>query len=601
MNILGISCYYHDAAAAIVCNGTIVAAAQEERFTRVKHDAQFPHHAVRYCLAQAGCRMDQIDAVCFYDKPFLKFERILETAMMEAPKGLRAALKAIPIWIKQKIWIDDAIRSALEYEGRILYPEHHHSHAASAFYPSPFKEAAVLTVDGVGEWSTTSISHGKEHHLKMLKELHFPHSLGLLYSAFTYHAGFKVNSGEYKLMGLAPYGKPRFVDRLYEHVLDVKADGSFRMHPAFFEYTAGLKMTSARFSAMFEGPPRPPEAPLTQREMDLAASIQVVTEEILFRMVDEAKRITGSRNLCLAGGVALNCVANGKLLKQAKVDQLWIQPAAGDAGGALGAALVGWHSYYGKHRQPSPTDSMQGAFLGPSITTAEITPWLDRHAVVYEALSHEQCHHRMAEALDQGNILGWFHGRMEFGPRALGHRSILADPRNPEMQRKLNLSIKKRESFRPFAPMVMSEYAAAYFDLAVESPYMLVTAEVVNHRQKKQDINAEGLDLLYQLRSDLPAVTHVDYSARVQTVDRERNPQTWALLEAFRQRTGTPVLINTSFNVRGEPPVASIEDAWTCFASTAMDILVLENVLIRKADQTPEVLAQYKPKTFAKD
>lgn len=601
MNILGISCYYHDAAAAIVCDGTIVAAAQEERFTRLKHDAHFPHHAVRYCLAQAGCRIDQIDAVCFYDKPFLKFERILETAMMEAPKGLRAALKAIPIWIKQKIWIEDAIRSALEYEGRILYPEHHHSHAASAFYPSPFEEAAILTVDGVGEWSTTSISHGKEHHLQMLKEQHFPHSLGMLYSAFTYHAGFKVNSGEYKLMGLAPYGKPRFVDRLYEHVLDVKADGSFRMQPAFFDYAAGLKMTSARFSALFEGPPRPPDAPLTQREMDLAASIQVVTEEILFRMVDEAQRVTGSRNLCLAGGVALNCVANGKLLKQAKVDQLWIQPAAGDAGGALGAALVGWHGYFGKHRQPLLTDSMQGAFLGPSITMAEITTWLDRHAIVYEALSPEQCHQHMAEALDQGNILGWFHGRMEFGPRALGHRSILADPRNPEMQRKLNLSIKNRESFRPFAPMVMAEYAAEYFDLAVESPYMLVTAEVAKHRQKKQDINVEGLDLLYQLRSDLPAITHVDYSARVQTVDQERNPRTWALLEAFRQRTGTPVLINTSFNVRGEPPVASIEDAWICFASTAMDMLVLEQIVIRKTDQSPEVLALYKPKTFSKD
>jgi len=601
MNILGISCYYHDAAAAIVCDGNIIAADQEERFTRVKHDANFPMHAVQYCLKEAQCRIDQLDAVCFYDKPFLKFERILETAIMEAPKGWRSALKSIPIWIKQKIWIEDAIRSALEYDGRILYPEHHHSHAASAFYPSPFDQAAILTVDGVGEWSTSSISLGKGNQIQILKELHFPHSLGLLYSAFTYHAGFKVNSGEYKLMGLAPYGKPRYVDRIYEHLIDIKSDGSFRMDPRYFDYTTGLKMTSSRFSALFDGPPRSPDAPLTQRDMDLAASVQVVTEQILFRMVEEAKRVTGSKNLCLAGGVALNCVANSKLLQHNRVDRLWIQPAAGDAGGAVGAALVGWHGYFGKPRQPAGSDSMQGAFLGPSITTSDITHWLDEHQMVYEILEPQACYERMAEALDQGMILGWFHGRMEFGPRALGHRSILADARNPEMQRTLNLSIKQRESFRPFAPMVMAEYASDYFDLDVESPYMLVTATVAKHRQKKQDINAEGLDLLYQIRSDIPAVTHVDYSARVQTVDQVRNPTTWALLEAFRQRTGTPVLINTSFNVRGEPPVGSIEDAWICFASTAMDMLVLEHVMIRKSDQSPEVLAQFKPKTFAKD
>jgi carbamoyltransferase len=586
MVILGISCYYHDAAAAILKNGLIIAAAQEERFTRVKHDARFPVNAVAYCLEELKITTEEIDVVVFYDKPFLKFERILETALMEAPMGLSAALKSIPIWIKQKLWISDQIRTELNFKGQILFPEHHQSHAASAFYPSPFDEAAILTMDGVGEWATASIAHGIGNQIKVIKELKFPHSLGLLYSAFTYNAGFKVNSGEYKLMGLAPYGKPIYADLIYKHLIDLKDDGSFRMNLRYFDYQAGLKMTSRHFDTLFGGPARKPEAPLTQREMDLAASVQFVTEDIILKMAAEAVRITGSQNLCLAGGVALNCVGNGRILKEKIVDHLWIQPASGDAGGALGAALMAWYQYQGNPRKAHPNDDMQGAFLGPSYSTEDIRHWLNEKQIVYKEFDDSELFLYMAELLDQGHILGWLHGRMEFGPRALGHRSILADARNPEMQKKLNLSIKYRESFRPFAPIVMQEYASDYFDLEGESPYMLITAPVKEKHRRPVDNSKQGLDLLYALRSDIPAVTHVDYSARVQTVDDQRNPRLWKLLDGFRRLTGIPLLVNTSFNVRGEPPVESPEDAWNCFMSTEMDVLVMENFILLKKDQT---------------
>lgn len=585
MVILGISCYYHDSAAAILRDGKIVAAAQEERFSRIKHDARFPKNAVEYCLNEAQISSEDLDLVVFYDKPFLKFERILETALMEAPFGLNAALKSIPIWIKQKLWISDHIRNELEFKGRILFPEHHQSHAASAFYPSPFDQAAILTLDGVGEWATASISYGNGNHIELIKELKFPHSLGLLYSAFTYYAGFKVNSGEYKLMGLAPYGKPVFADLIYEHLIDLKDDGSFRMNMRYFSYQSGLKMTSRHFDALFGGPARKPEAPLTQREMDLAASIQKVTEDIMLKMAKEAVRITGCRNLCLAGGVALNCVGNGRILKENIVDNLWIQPASGDAGGALGAALLGWYSYNNKPRKANPNDDMLGAFLGPAYHNDEIREWLDQQHIPYKYFEDPDLFSYMSQMLDQGFILGWLHGRMEFGPRALGNRSILADARKPDMQKKLNLSIKYRESFRPFAPVVLQENAHDYFDLKGDSPYMLVTAQVKSSHLKKINTNLEGLELLYADRSEIPAVTHVDNSARIQTVDQTRNPQLWSLLHTFKEQTGVPLLVNTSFNVRGEPPVESPEDAWNCFMSTEIDILVLENYVILKSEQ----------------
>lgn len=585
MIILGISCYYHDAAAALVRNGDIIAAAQEERFTRVKHDPGFPTHAVAYCLKEARCDIQDVDFVVFYDKPFLKFERILETVVVEAPKGLRSALKAIPIWIKQKLWIEESIRNELGFEGKILYPEHHMSHAASAYYPSPFDEAAVLTIDGVGEWTTASIGHGIGNKLTIRKELSFPHSLGLLYSAFTYHAGFKVNSGEYKLMGLAPYGKPEYADRIFSDMIDLKEDGSFRMDQTYFDYASGLKMTSGAFAELVGFEPRKPDDAMTQQVMDLAASIQVVTEEIMVRMAREAVRATGSRNLCLAGGVALNCVGNGRILREGVVDRLWIQPASGDAGGALGAALAAWHQYLQKPRKANPKDSMKGAFLGPSYSNVHVRNWLDDQHLPYHKMEDASLYERMAEWIDQGLIIGWLNGRMEFGPRALGHRTILGDARNPEMQRKLNLSIKYRESFRPFAPAVLAEHAADYFDLDVESPYMLLTAPVNAHQRKRVDDGFSGMDQLYQQRSSVPAVTHVDYSARVQTIDEHRNPSFHKMLSAFHRRTGCPVVINTSFNVRGEPPVQSPADAWNCFMATEMDVLVLENFVLFKNEQ----------------
>ena len=585
MIILGISCYYHDAAAALVRDGDIIAAAQEERFTRVKHDPGFPTHAVAYCLKEAQCDIQDVDFVVFYDKPFLKFERILETVVVEAPKGLRSALKAIPIWIKQKLWIEESIRNELGYEGKILYPEHHMSHAASAYYPSPYDEAAVLTIDGVGEWTTASIGHGIGNRLTIRKELSFPHSLGLLYSAFTYHAGFKVNSGEYKLMGLAPYGKPVYAERIFSDMIDLKEDGSFRMDQSYFDYASGLKMTSGSFSRLVGFEPRKPEDAMTQQVMDLAASIQVVTEEIMVRMAREAVRVTGSRNLCLAGGVALNCVGNGRILREGVVDKLWIQPASGDAGGALGAAMAAWHQYLHKPRIANPKDGMKGAFLGPSYSNVQVRNWLDDQHLPYHKMEDATLYERMAEWIDQGLIIGWLNGRMEFGPRALGHRTILGDARNPEMQKKLNLSIKYRESFRPFAPAVLAEFAADYFELDVESPYMLLTAPVTASQRNRVDDGLSGMDQLYQQRSSIPAVTHVDYSARVQTIDAHRNPSFHKMLAAFHRRTGCPVVINTSFNVRGEPPVQSPSDAWNCFMATEMDILVLENFVLFKNEQ----------------
>ncbi len=602
MIILGISCYYHDSAAALLRDGDIVAAAQEERFTRIKHDSSFPTHAIAYCLKEAGCDIDEVDHVVFYDKPFLKFERILETIVVEAPKGLRSALKAIPIWIKQKLWIEDSIRKELGYDGSILYPEHHFSHAASAFYPSPFDEAAVLTIDGVGEWTTASIGHGVGNKLDILKELTFPHSLGLLYSAFTYHSGFKVNSGEYKLMGLAPYGKPIFAELIFDKMIDLKEDGSFRMDQVYFDYASGLKMTSDAFSRLVGFPARKPEEPMMQHVMDLAASVQVVTEEIMVRMAREAVRLTGSRNLCLAGGVALNCVGNGRILRESIVDGLWIQPASGDAGGALGAALAAWYMYLDQPRDAISSDSMNGAFIGPSYPNSNIRKWLDDRNLPFHEMDDAALYDHMAELIDEGNIIGWLHGRMEFGPRALGNRTILADARNPEMQRKLNLSIKYRESFRPFAPAVLAEYCSEYFDLDVESPYMLLTAPVAEHRKKVPNKDASGMDLLYQLRSDIPAVTHVDYSARVQTIDQKRNPSFWNLLSAFHKRTGYAVVINTSFNVRGEPPVQSPADAWNCFMATEMDVLVIENFVLYKKEQPgAELGAEAFQKTFEPD
>ncbi len=583
MHILGISCYYHDAAAALISDGKIVAAAQEERFTRIKHDQNYPANAIAWCLKEAGITVSDLDAVAFYDKPFLKFERILETYLAYAPAGIRSAWKALPVWIKQKLWISEHIRSELGYEGQLLYPEHHESHAASAFFPSPFEEAAILTMDGVGEWATSSVGYGKGNKITIKQELHFPHSPGLLYSAFTYFTGFRVNSGEYKVMGLAPYGEPKYRDLILDELIDLKEDGSFRMNMRYFGYGSGLKMTNRRFARLFGGPPRKPESPLTRREMDLAASVQSVTEEIMLRMARHAQQLTASRHLCLAGGVALNCVGNGKILREKIFDHIWIQPAAGDAGGAVGAALMAWHHHFARGRKPSVPDAMNGAFLGPSFDTETIGKFLEMHTS-YDAspMDEKEMLARTAGLLSDGKVVGWFQGRMEFGPRALGGRSILGDPRSAEMQRKLNLKIKYRESFRPFAPSVAVEQVRDYFELDEPSPYMLLVADVARRLRKPVDTSVHGLEKLYQIRSDLPAITHVDGSARIQTVDRAVNPRYHALLTAFEQRTGCPVLINTSFNVRGEPIVCTPEDAWRCFMRTDMDVLVMDRYVIEK-------------------
>ena len=583
MHILGISCYYHDAAAALVSDGKIMAAAQEERFSRIKHDQNYPANAIAWCLREAGLTVSDLDAVAFYDKPFLKFERILETYLAYAPAGIRSAWKALPVWIKQKLWISEHIRSELGYEGELLYPEHHESHAASAFFPSPFDEAAILTMDGVGEWTTSSVGHGKGSRITLKQELHFPHSLGLLYSAFTYFTGFRVNSGEYKVMGLAPYGEPKYHNLILDELIDLKEDGSFRMNMRYFGYGSGLRMTNRRFARLFGGPPRKPESPLTQREMDLAASVQSVTEEIMLRMARHAQKMTGSRHLCLAGGVALNCVGNGKILREKIFDRIWIQPAAGDAGGAVGAALVAWHHHFDRPRKPSVPDAMSGALLGPSFDAETIGEFLKTHTS-YDVplMKEEEMLDRTAGLLADGKVVGWFQGRMEFGPRALGSRSILGDPRSAEMQRKLNLKIKYRESFRPFAPSVAAEHVRDYFELEEPSPYMLLVADVAHSLRKPVDASVQGLDKLYQIRSRLPAITHVDGSARIQTVDRSVNLRYHALLTAFGQQTGCPILINTSFNVRGEPIVCTPEDAWRCFMRTDMDVLVMDRYIIEK-------------------
>jgi carbamoyltransferase len=589
MYILGISCYYHDSAAALLHDGRLLAAAQEERFTRKKHDAEFPHQAIAYCLKEAGISVDELDAITFYDKPFLKFERILETYLGTVPRGIRSAWKALPIWIKKKLWISELLREELQYEGRLLYTEHHESHAGSAFFPSPFDEATVLTMDGVGEWATSSIAHGKGHELKLLQELHFPHSLGLLYSAFTYFTGFRVNSGEYKLMGLAPYGQPRYAERMMEHLLDVRPDGSFRMNMEYFDYAAGLKMTSEEMDRLFDGPPRKPESEITQREMDIAASVQEVTETIMLRMAEYAIKTTGCRNLCLAGGVALNCVGNGKLLRSGIADNIWIQPAAGDAGGAVGAAYVAYHHYFGKDRAPQPEagdDHMQGSYLGPAFSEEEIAGFLSKQGIKARRMDDAELYDETATALAGEEVVGWFQGRMEFGPRALGARSILGDPRSENMQKTLNLKIKFRESFRPFAPSVLAEEVSDWFELEEESPYMLLVADVAESRSHQQKGSArKGFDQLYEIRSEIPAVTHVDGSARVQTVNGRHNPAYYRLIKTFYEKTGCPVLINTSFNVRGEPIVCTPEDAYRCFMRTNMDRLVLGPFMLLKSEQ----------------
>ena len=605
MRILGLSAFYHDSAAALVVDGQIVAAAQEERFTRIKHDARFPHHALAYCLEEGGLTLGDIDHVAFYEKPFLKFERLLETYLAFAPKGFRSFRMAIPLWLKEKLFQKQLLRDELrafdadfDWESKLLFTEHHQSHAASAFFPSPFEDAVILTMDGVGEWATTSVAFGHGNHLEMRKELHFPHSLGLLYSAFTYYTGFKVNSGEYKVMGLAPYGEPKFVDRIYEQLIDLKPDGSFRLDQSYFDYCTGLLMTSGEFDALFGGPARKPDEPLTQRHMDLAASIQAVAEEVVLRLTRSIAAETGAENLCLAGGVALNCVANGKVLRDGKFKRIWIQPAAGDAGGALGAALAAYHLHA---EQPRPLDNqldgMNGAYLGPGYDNDECAFRLEQAGARFVRLGDEQVIERAATDLADGKGLGWFQGRMEFGPRALGNRSILADARSSSMQSALNLKIKYRESFRPFAPAVLREDVADWFELDTDSPYMLLVADVAERRRRAMTAEERalfGIDKLNVSRSDIPAVTHVDYSARIQTVHAATNPRFHALLSAFKRKTGCPVLVNTSFNVRGEPIVRTPEDAFRCFMGTGLDAVAVGNLYLEKGEQNPALKLDYK-------
>ncbi|MFC1657176.1 carbamoyltransferase [Candidatus Moduliflexota bacterium] len=588
MNILGISAYYHDSAAALVRDGRIEAAAQEERFTRIKHDHAFPLESVRYCLARTGLEVSDLDLVAFYEKPFLKFERILESYLSYAPLGFRSFLKAMPLWIKQKLWIKDYLRSELGFEGTIIFPEHHQSHAASAFFPSPFREAAFLTIDGVGEWTTTSWGVGRDNAVGIEADIPFPHSLGLLYSAFTYFTGFKVNSAEYKVMGLAPYGQPKYRDLILEELIDLREDGSFRLNMEYFDYVVGLKMTGDKFSRLFGGPPRRPESELTGREMDLARSVQEVTEEAVLRMGRHIRGETGLPNLCLAGGVGLNCVSNGKLLRAGIFDDIWIQPAAGDAGGALGAALVAWHQYHGGERSAPGADLQGGSYLGPEYSTEEIRTFLESRVIPFHELPADELPGKVADMIASEKVIGWFQGRMEFGPRALGSRSIIGDARSAKMQETMNLKIKFRESFRPFAPSVLAEKASDYFDIDCSSPYMLIVADVRKEHLRElgeDEHRLEGLQKLTALRSTVPAVTHVDCSARVQTVHRETNPLYHAVLSSFEERYGCPVIINTSFNVRGEPIVCSPEDAYRCFMRTDMDCLVLGSFLLMKNEQ----------------
>lgn len=609
MNILGISAFYHDSAAALVTDGAVIGAAQEERFTRKKHDPSFPRLAIASVLSDAGLRLSDADFVVFYDKPFTKFERLLETYLAVAPRGFQSFAMAIPIWLKEKLFQKDLLKKALrefdpdfDVERRLLFTEHHLAHAASAFFPSPFPIAVILTMDGVGEWATTTLGRGENNHIQIEREIHFPHSLGLLYSAFTYYTGFKVNSGEYKVMGLAPYGRPVHAQLILDHLIDLKPDGSFRLNLDYFNYCAGLTMTNSRFDSLFGGPPRRPSELLDQRHMDLAASIQSVTEEVVLRLTRAVARDYPNRPLCLAGGVALNCVANGKVLRDGRFSDIWIQPAAGDAGGALGAALAAYHMYAGKPRQITsgtndPRDGMSGAYLGPSFEQSDIERRLRVAGARYSVFDEPALLDRTASALASNLAVGWFQGRMEFGPRALGNRSILADPRPPDMQKTLNLKVKYRESFRPFAPAVRREDVADWFELDIDSPYMLLVAEVSKKRRRVMT-DAEnalfGIDKLNVPRSDTPAVTHIDYSARIQTVHRDTNPRFHALLSTFQEQTGCSILVNTSFNVRGEPIVLTPEDAFRCFMGTGLDVLVCGNCFMEKADQDPSLAVSYK-------
>jgi carbamoyltransferase len=602
LRILGISAFYHDSAAALVEDGRIAAAAQEERFSRKKHDARFPVHAIRYCLSQGGTDMGGVDHVVFYDKPFLKFERLVETYLAFAPRGFQSFRMAIPLWLREKLFLKDLLKNELGklngrhgWNGKLLFSEHHLSHAASAFFPSPFDEAIILTMDGVGEWATTSAAIGKGKDIEVHKEIHFPHSLGFLYSAFTYFTGFKVNSGEYKVMGLAPYGVPRYKERILEHLIDVKDDGSFRLDLSYFNYCTGLTMTSEKFHDLFEARPRRQEELLTDYHMDLAASVQAVTDEVVLRLTRSLRKETGIRNLCLAGGVALNCVANGKVLRDGSFDQIYIQPAAGDAGGALGAALVGYHMQLGQERRVSG-DGMRGSYLGPEFSQEEIEERLTNCGARFELLEDTALIATCSEDLAQGKALGWFQGRMEFGPRALGNRSILGDPRSPTMQKTLNLKVKYRESFRPFAPSVLRERVSDWFEMDCDSPYMLLVADVVKSRRREmtpEEKRLFGIDKLNVPRSDIPAVTHVDYSARIQTVREETNPRYYALISAFERKTGCPVIVNTSFNVRGEPIVCTPEDAFRCFMGNELDVLAVGNCYLRKESQDPALRQNY--------
>jgi carbamoyltransferase len=600
MHILGISAYYHDSAACLVRDGEIIAAAQEERFSRKKHDHRYPASAVEFCLNHAGVKPEDVDLVAFYDKPLLKFERLLETYLDYAPSGIRSFMMAMPLWLREKLWIREQVAKQSDYKGKVLFTEHHESHAASAFFPSPFESAAVLTMDGVGEWATSSYGYGKGNELHLLGELHFPHSLGLLYSAFTYYTGFKVNSGEYKVMGLAPYGEPRYVQKILDEVVDLCEDGSLRLNMKYFNYSQGLTMTNAAFNDLFDGPPRKPEAELTQREMDLARSIQEVTELAMMRMARHVHRETGERNLCLAGGVALNCVGNGHILREGPFEKVWIQPAAGDAGGALGAALSVWYQYLDNERDVKQVcrghaDGMRGSYLGPLYTNDDIQDFLDGVGASYRRLNTSELIDTVARLLADEKVVGWFQGRMEFGPRALGARSILGDPRSPKMQSQMNLKIKFRESFRPFAPSVLRERVADFFEMDSDSPYMLLVAPVQTNLRRKMTAEEEklfGIEKLNVPRSTMPAVTHVDYSARVQTVRREDNPLYYDLIAAFGRLTNYPVVVNTSFNVRGEPIVCTPEQAYTCFMRTEMDCLVLGDFVLDKREQGENTFAE---------
>jgi carbamoyltransferase len=598
MYILGISAYYHDSAACLVRDGEIVAAAQEERFTRRKHDQDFPAQAVEFCLGQAGITGAEVDYVAFYDKPLQKFERLLQTYIDYAPRGLKSFLMAMPVWLREKLWIREQVSERCGYKGKVLFTEHHESHAASAFFPSPFESAAVLTMDGVGEWATSSYGYGRGNELHLLAELHFPHSLGLLYSAFTYYTGFKVNSGEYKVMGLAPYGEPRYVQKILDELVDLREDGSIRLNMEYFDFAHGLTMTNRRFDELFGGRPREPESGLTQREMDLARSVQEVTELAMLRMARHVHKETGEKNLCLAGGVALNCVGNGRILREGPFENIWIQPAAGDAGGSVGAALSVWYQYLENKRDVKEVcrghaDGMKGAFLGPAFSSDRVREFLETTSANYHRVERTELAERVARLLVKGKVVGWFQGRMEFGPRALGARSIVGDPRSPRMQSQMNLKIKFRESFRPFAPSTLRERVSDFFEMDVDSPYMMLVAPVQKHLRLKiteSEANLSGIEKLNAPRSLIPAVTHVDYSARVQTVSRVDNPLYYDLIAQFGRLTGCPVLVNTSFNVRGEPIVCTPEQAYTCFMRTEMDCLVMEDYVLDKSEQGAGVL-----------